>query len=269
MTSLMPRVTPERGISLVEATVILMVLAVLTSVLAPSAADYVNDARQVKAAKDVQAIGSAIEQVLRDITLPCLSLSGASCALDNDGRAELLVSGPNSNQNLPAAAVGPYVAPNANTTSSTDLNWGGGSGDVNNSRRDEMDNQLVVNEPDGSAASAYPGPTFMSGGGYRPGTGWRGPYMGGSIGLDPWNYAYQVNTVFLAVASDAAAGTGEGQLDQQRDGGVGRRGRHHRDAIRGVGYRSRRRRRRVRRARRHPVSSAPLSHRLQIVWGHR
>ena len=51
----------------------------------------------------------------------------------------------------------------------------------------------------------------LSGGGYRAGNGWRGPYLGGPIGLDPWSHAYQVNTVFLAVASDAAAGTGEGQ----------------------------------------------------------
>ena len=47
----------ERGMSLVEATIILMVLAILTSVLAPSIGDYVNDARQVKAKEDLEALG--------------------------------------------------------------------------------------------------------------------------------------------------------------------------------------------------------------------
>ena len=37
----------ERGMSLVEATIILMVLATLTAVISPSIADYNNDARQV------------------------------------------------------------------------------------------------------------------------------------------------------------------------------------------------------------------------------
>ena len=74
-----------------------------------------------------------------------------------------------------------------------------------------MDHQLVLNEPAGVAGDAYPAPTFTTGGGYRGGGGWRGPYLSGPVGLDPWSHGYQVNTVFLAAASDAAAGTGEGQ----------------------------------------------------------
>jgi type II secretory pathway pseudopilin PulG len=202
----------ERGVSLIEATVILMVLAVLTSLLAPSVADYVNDVRQVKAAKDVATIGSALEQVMRDVALPCLSLSGSSCALGTGGRVELLVSGSNVGLNLPAVAVPAYTVPNASTASAAALNWAGGSGAVASSRRDDMEHQLLLNMPAGVPANAYTGPSFTSGGGYRAGSGWRGPYMGGGIGLDPWGAAYQANTVFVAIASDAAPGTGEGQL---------------------------------------------------------
>ena len=43
------RLKSNAGMSLVEATIILMVLAILTAVIAPSAADYVNDARHTKA----------------------------------------------------------------------------------------------------------------------------------------------------------------------------------------------------------------------------
>ena len=48
--------TSERGMSLIEATIILMVLAILTSVLAPSVGDYVNDARQTKVKEDIEAL---------------------------------------------------------------------------------------------------------------------------------------------------------------------------------------------------------------------
>ncbi len=197
--------------SLVEATIVVMVLALLVSVMAPSAADYLNDARQITAVKDVATVGSALEQATRDVALPCLSLSGASCALANAGRVELLVSGPDALLNLPAVAAAPYTVPNAATASDNSLNWAGGTNEVDDSRRDEMDHQLLLNEPAGVASAGYAGPSFASGGGYRAGNGWRGPYLSGPIGLDPWGIAYQVNTLFLAVASDAGAGTGEGQ----------------------------------------------------------
>ena len=115
MSRLPATIASPRGVSLVDATVTLMVLAALTSVVAPSVADYVDDARQVKAAVDVATIGSAIEQITRDVALPCLSLSGSSCALDDKGRVELLVSGPDALANLPDVSAGPYALPNAGT----------------------------------------------------------------------------------------------------------------------------------------------------------
>jgi type II secretory pathway pseudopilin PulG len=60
----------ERGMSLVEATIILMVLAILTSVLAPSIGDYVNDARQVKAKEDLEVLGLSVARLVRDMGMP-------------------------------------------------------------------------------------------------------------------------------------------------------------------------------------------------------
>ena len=60
----------ERGMSLVEATIILMVLAILTSVLAPSIGDYVNDARQTKVREDLEALGTSVARLVRDTGLP-------------------------------------------------------------------------------------------------------------------------------------------------------------------------------------------------------
>src|SRR5215467_8378394 len=76
-------VNAETGMSLVEATIILMVLALLTAVIAPSAGDYIEEARNTKAKHDVEAIGTGLVRLLRDTGLPCLSKTGASCSKAN------------------------------------------------------------------------------------------------------------------------------------------------------------------------------------------
>jgi hypothetical protein len=94
----------------------------------------------------------------------------------------------------------------------TDLNW-----HKDDSRGDSMEHQFVDNgggpnypSPGDLGNYATPGPSF--------GLGWRGAYLSPSIGPDPWGRRYLVNTVFLAVATDAASGFGEGQ----RSGGWSR-----------------------------------------------
>ena len=90
----MRKFTSERGMSLIEATIILMVLAILTSVLAPSVGDYVNDARQTKVKEDVEALGTGILRMLRDTGKPFPQVvvgTGATSYAD-ENRVDLLVS---------------------------------------------------------------------------------------------------------------------------------------------------------------------------------
>lgn len=194
----------EAGLSLVEATIILMVLSILTAIVAPSAGSYLESARHTKAKEDVEAIASAIDQLMRDAGRLCLSLNGSSCANDASGRVELLVSGAAVGDNEPTVVTTPFVAA-ASTASSTNLNWAGGTNEVADARRDTMDDQFVTNAP------GYAGVTFTGGGGPRAGIGWRGAYLAGPVDVDPWGYGYQASTVFLAVATDAADGTSAGQ----------------------------------------------------------
>src|SRR4051812_3418876 len=77
--NVMKKWNSERGMSLVEATIILMILAILTAVVAPSMSDSINDARDVKAKEDVEAIGTGIMRMLRDAQETCLQLDA------NDG----------------------------------------------------------------------------------------------------------------------------------------------------------------------------------------
>jgi type II secretory pathway pseudopilin PulG len=193
----------ERGMSLVEATIILMVLALLTAVIAPSAGDYVEEARNTKAKEDVEAIGMAIVRLVRDTGLPCVSLNGASCVIAQ--KVELLMSGTSTTANLPTSDAAAYAS-GATFSSAANVNWAGATANpVAAGSRSLMDAHLVTNTIGYTAAG------FTGGGGPRFGVGWRGAYLG-NVDVDPWGYAYQANTLFVGVATDAAAGTGQGAL---------------------------------------------------------
>src|SRR5688500_18732198 len=60
----------QSGMSLVEVTIILAVLALLTAVVAPSIGGYMQDAAAAKATTDVDAIGSALSRMLVDTGEP-------------------------------------------------------------------------------------------------------------------------------------------------------------------------------------------------------
>src|SRR2546422_10432249 len=66
----------ERGMSLVEGTIILAVISLLTAVMAPAINDYVVDAKQSKAKKDVEAIGMALSHMINDTGEPWVLRDG-------------------------------------------------------------------------------------------------------------------------------------------------------------------------------------------------
>jgi hypothetical protein len=185
----------ERGLSLIEVSIMLLVLMLLTGVLAPSINDFVNDAKWVKAKEDCEAIGITVARLMRDVG-PCLKFNGSGpCTKAN--RADLLYSdGPDV---TPSMLDGSASAGFSSSNAAGALNW-----DADGARGDSMTAQFVQNTPgyatsDGSGS----GPLF--------GLGWRGAYLSPSIGPDPWGRRYLVNTVFLAVATDASSGFDEGQ----------------------------------------------------------
>jgi hypothetical protein len=194
--------TTERGLSLIEVTIMLLVLMLLTGVLAPSIMDFVKDAQWVKVKEDCEAIGVSVVRLTRDVG-PCLKFSGSG-ACTKSNRADLLYSdGPDVTTNDVAGDAAASFSGGGNTA--TDLNW-----NTDDSRGDSMQHQFV----DNGGGPAYPTPadlgTYTSVG-PQAGLGWRGAYLSSPIGPDPWGHRYLVNTVFLSVARDANPGTGEGQ----------------------------------------------------------
>lgn len=189
----MRKIKGQKGLSLVEVTIILLVLMLLTSVLTPSIWDFVHEAQWVKVKGDCEAIGITFSRLTRDIG-PCLrvnSLNGCTKGF----RVDVLSS--------QGGAV-PTVAPTATPFSSTNMNssnWNAPGG----SNWDTMESQFVTNAPvystplqNYAGSGNYPvGPLF--------GLGWRGAYLSPPIGPDPWGSKYYVNSGFFTVATDASA----------------------------------------------------------------
>jgi len=199
----------ERGLSLVEVTIMLLVLMLLTGVLAPSIFDFVNDAKWVKVKEDCEAIGLSVARLTRDVG-PCLKFRGSeSCTKNN--RVDLLHSdGPV----VDGQSLGQYAGAVRNSNlKAGQLNW-------DYDRTDSMENQFVTN----GSESPYGTPVMLgtsSSVGPQTGLGWRGAYLSPPISADPWGHMYLVNSAFLATASDATLGgprggghDGEGSRNQ-------------------------------------------------------
>ena len=189
----------QEGLSLIEATVILGVMSMLTAVVAPAVRTYVQTAQQAAAKRDVEAIGTALGRLLVDIGEAWLHRDGnGSAATDPPShaaanRVDLLVS----DGRIPALYSGA-------TRSSGTPEW---TAAINDTTVQDLDYFLVTNTPSNSSSNAYRTATNMSvtaqfdpdsGATYNSSHAWRGAYLPGPIGADPWGNRYAVNVEFLA-----------------------------------------------------------------------
>jgi len=185
--------------------VILGVMSMLTAVMAPAVRTYVQGAQQAAAKRDVEAIGSALGKMLVDIGEAWLSRDGNGSASTDPpshaaaNRVDLLVS----DGNIPALYSGA-------TRSSGSPEW---TAAVNDTTVQKLEYYLVKNTPSNSASNAYRSASSMSvttqfdpddAATYNSPHAWRGAYLPGPIGADPWGNRYAVNVEYLA----RALGTG-------------------------------------------------------------
>jgi prepilin-type N-terminal cleavage/methylation domain-containing protein len=161
----------ERGMTLIEVTIVLTVIGILTAASMPIASRTIERGRLSRALVDMQAISASLSQFLLDIPHrgpKAIGTAGGSADVD------LLVS----DGDIPEIGAG-------------DANWDDpvglfGPGLVT----DFLDNHILQNEPfDTPVLDANAGP-------YAAG-GWRGAYIQGPIDPDPWGNRYAVNTAWL------------------------------------------------------------------------
>ncbi len=195
--------------SLVELTIILIVLSILCAILMPVIDRYIRNAKVCRAREDVQAIGMAICMFIEDTANSYFLLDGGE--LTGEATRE--------------AASG--AAPDQDTTnrvtmlvSDGDIPEQGTDGDaawhsvINNGTIDFLEDHLVTN------TVAYRTPTDLinpaadamfarsESGGFNSEFAWRGPYMTAPIDPDPWGNRYMVNVVYLDALADSDADAG-------------------------------------------------------------
>lgn len=159
----------ERGVTIIEATIVLTMIAILAAAAAPTVSRTLAQARLARASSDVQAIKTAIGDFLADHTLfvPFTS-TGAS----GGDVIEMLVS----DGDIPFTAIGATVwdDPVSCCAAEPDVDF--------------LEAHLVTNTPRG-------------GGSYSVAAGgWKGAYIDAPITPDPWGNRYAVNVQYLKTA---------------------------------------------------------------------
>jgi type II secretory pathway pseudopilin PulG len=208
------RLLSARGVTLIEASIVLATISVLAAVMAPSVNIYVDQARQARVREDVKTIADGINQFITDNGEHQFLIVGNDGACDpniapcpppfhDDGnRVNLLVS----DGDVPTLAV-------AGNTLWTQF--------VNFADIGTLADHLVDNAPDGFTANRYRNPTDIivatpganqvdfgrtDSSGFNAPYAWRGAYLQGPINGDPWGNRYAVNTVFLDPAPEGTIG---------------------------------------------------------------
>lgn len=145
-----------RGFSIVEVTIILTMLSILTAAAAPAVDDYVNQAKLVRAHHDVSTLSVSLLRLFSD--------TAAQSKIEHGWATyDLLVGG----GSIPASSGAAFDS------------WTATPGDTVGL----LDDQLLNNTPGYTAADAL----------HFGGAGWRGAYLQQRVAPDPWGYRYALN----------------------------------------------------------------------------
>ena len=163
----------ERGLTLLELTLILAVSIAMFGALMPSLSSTLSHAQAVRAQTDETNIALALNNALTDTGNARFTFDGSNAA---GSIVNLLVSDGDTPREL--AGVG-------------SANW---QTAVNNATglADFLERHLVTNNPRGNAANDYP----VAGANH-----WKGAYLNAPIDPDPWGNRYMVNSASLGTAN--------------------------------------------------------------------
>lgn len=162
----------ERGVTLIEATIVLMAGSILVLAMAPAASRTLDSARLTRAQEDIDAIALAVHNF---VTECCSGFEPfTTTGLTGGTTVEMLVGDGDTPRTTAGAGAAEWDDP-------VDID---GPGIVT----DFLERHLVTN-------------VTHTGGSYASGTpGWRGAYLNGPVDPDPWGNRYAVNVRYLRTA---------------------------------------------------------------------
>lgn len=196
-----------RGFTLVEVSIILMVVAVLSLTLLPGMGNYLRDARLARARTDMKAIHAAVWRFLEDTG------EGAFRCLGNGNRDTTDGYRYDPSDPDPFWVVGVLVSDGDMPDGGSEVaRWREA---VDGHAVDTLTNHLVQNSPGEDSDARYRTPAdlfvgpqathfaFSSQQGGNARYAWRGPYLSAPVRSDPWGNRYAVNVEFLDAVSDS------------------------------------------------------------------
>ena len=197
----------ERGITILETTVILSVLFILAGAMSPIVSESVNTARAVKAKNDASMIALGLINLQKDVGADALNIGGAAVAgtapslpdlLASQGGAPDIDDAPTSESD--ATPMVPLLA--APGHSGVSLTAGARAAMRAERRRwrdtptGSLDDHLMNNRR---------GYRFRRTGEYG---GWNGPYVSAEVKGDPWGRQFLINSQWLDGGSSTADAQG-------------------------------------------------------------
>jgi hypothetical protein len=197
-------VNSQRGITIIETTVILSVLFILAGAMAPIVSESVNTARAVKARNDASMIAMGLINLQKDVGGDALSYGGAIASLaQRFALPDVLAS---------RGAV-PEVDEVAEAAISLTVLVAPGDHEATSRRAQRAALRAQRRKWRESRTAALDDHLRTNRRGYRyrrPGEygGWNGPYVSAEIQGDPWGKQYMINSQFLDGSASAADADG-------------------------------------------------------------
>jgi type II secretory pathway pseudopilin PulG len=197
----------QRGITILETTVILSVLFILAGAMSPIVSESVNTARAVKAKNDAAMIAMGLINLQKDVGADALNLGGAGVAGSSLRLPDLLASqgsapdveDAQTSESGQTALVPLLTAPGHSGVSLT--------GDIRAATRAERRRwrEAPTGSLDDHLMNNRRGYRFRRIGEYG---GWNGPYVSAEVKGDPWGRQFVINSRWLDGASSAADAQG-------------------------------------------------------------
>jgi type II secretory pathway pseudopilin PulG len=191
----------ERGITILETTVILSVLFILAGAMSPIVSESVNTARAVKARNDAAMIAMGLINFQKDLGADAANYGGAGVVTQT--------------LRLPALLASQGAAPETDDSSTRSSSLFAPLVGKPDTQADPAHAALLAQRRRWReiAPSAIDDVLINNRSGYRyrrPGEygGWNGPYISGEVKGDPWGNQYLINSQWLDGGSSTADASG-------------------------------------------------------------